>query len=195
MTIKKVAIIGAGAAGLLSAKHALENNLLPFVFEKSNSIGGLWSLDSSFIWKGLITNTSVYREMFMNYSWPDIDNTPMFPSAMEINAYLVGFCKQFCLNDYIFLNNRIDQVKLTPCGKWKVNSINVVTNEEKSELFEYLIVASGEHAIPKIPYVENSKHFKGLQLHSSQFQLDDSRLKSKKVIVVRKTFAYWKVLF
>ena len=31
MPIKTVAIIGSGISGLLSAKHALENNLLPFV--------------------------------------------------------------------------------------------------------------------------------------------------------------------
>jgi dimethylaniline monooxygenase (N-oxide forming) len=49
MAGKKVAIIGAGPAGLTSAKYALQYGLMPTLFEKSNQIGGLWSSNTA-IW-------------------------------------------------------------------------------------------------------------------------------------------------
>lgn len=39
---KRVAIIGAGASGLPSIRHALLYGLEPVCFERSNGIGGLW---------------------------------------------------------------------------------------------------------------------------------------------------------
>ena len=38
-----VAILGAGPSGLASCKAALEEGLVPVVFEKQRSLGGLWS--------------------------------------------------------------------------------------------------------------------------------------------------------
>ncbi len=37
-----VAIIGAGPAGLVSAKEAKAHGLNPTVFEKGSTVGGLW---------------------------------------------------------------------------------------------------------------------------------------------------------
>lgn len=38
----RVAIIGAGASGLVAIKECLEYRFEPVCFEKSNDIGGLW---------------------------------------------------------------------------------------------------------------------------------------------------------
>ena len=182
MTIKKVAIIGAGPGGLLSAKYALENDLMPIVFEKAKTIGGLWSREISHIWSGLIVNASFYREMFSDHPWPE--NTTMFPSAVDINNYLIDYAKKFSLEDYIFLNNKIECIEHIHAGKWKVSSINLETLEKKNETFDYLIMAAGEHSRPRIPCIENTANFNGLQMHSSEFKLNDPRLKSKRVAVV-----------
>lgn len=38
----KIAIIGAGAAGLVSARRAIEYNAECTVFEVTNNVGGVW---------------------------------------------------------------------------------------------------------------------------------------------------------
>lgn len=38
----KIAIIGAGTAGICAAKHALDNGLEIVVFEQTKYIGGTW---------------------------------------------------------------------------------------------------------------------------------------------------------
>ena len=41
-TVKRVAVIGAGASGLTAIKCCLDEGLEPVCFEKSGYIGGLW---------------------------------------------------------------------------------------------------------------------------------------------------------
>ncbi len=59
---KRVAILGSGPAGIVSAKYAIENGILPVVFEKKNKPGGLWS-EGTAIWDGMHTNVSRYSVM------------------------------------------------------------------------------------------------------------------------------------
>lgn len=40
--MKDVCVIGAGASGLVAAKHALELNLSVTVYEQTDKIGGIW---------------------------------------------------------------------------------------------------------------------------------------------------------
>ena len=43
MTAKTVAIIGAGASGLVAAKTLLEDGFDVTIFERQTKVGGLWS--------------------------------------------------------------------------------------------------------------------------------------------------------
>lgn len=182
MPVKTVAIIGSGIAGLVSAKHAVENNLLPFVFEKSKSIGGLWSLDSSYIWEGMIANASIYRQMFSDHSWPA--NANVFPTSLEINNYLLSYVERFALDQYIYLNTQVVSVEKFESKKWLIKSVDLEKLIATSEIFDFVVVASGEHAVPRIPNIANAELFKGIQMHSSEFKLNDVSLKSKIVVVV-----------
>lgn len=40
--MKKVAVIGAGMAGICAAKHVIANGFDVTVFEQSNAVGGTW---------------------------------------------------------------------------------------------------------------------------------------------------------
>jgi dimethylaniline monooxygenase (N-oxide forming) len=184
MTGKRVAIIGAGPAGLTSAKYALENGLLPTIFEKSNDVGGLWSRSSSnkAVWDGLYSNISYYTEQFSDHPWPT--GSLMFPSAKDLYIYLKSYAKRFLLEDITRFNNKIELVEQQGDKKWRINSIDLLKSQKKTEIFDFFICANGLHSKPRVPVIENSKLFKGLQIHSSQFKLNDPRLESKSVAVV-----------
>ena len=191
MLRKKVCIIGAGPSGLNSAKYALENGLLPTIFEKSNEIGGLWIslLSKTAIWDGLYSNISYYTEQFSDHPWPK--SSLIFPSAQDINKYLKSYAQRFSLENYTRFNSKIEFVEQSSDHQWKVNLIDLKTNERKTENFNYLICASGLHSKPRIPFIEKSNLFKGLQLHSSKFKLKDPRLQSKTVAVVIFSFSFY----
>ena len=61
---------------------------------------------------------------------------------------------------------------------------NLTSGRYSTEIFDYLIVASGAYSKPIIPDVKNVYEFNGLVLHSSQFRLNDPRTKGKNVLVV-----------
>uniref|UniRef100_A0AC34G6X2 Flavin-containing monooxygenase n=1 Tax=Panagrolaimus sp. ES5 TaxID=591445 RepID=A0AC34G6X2_9BILA len=75
---KRVAIIGAGASGLPSIRHALLYDLEPVCFELTNDIGGLWrykenersykGLKVSSVMKSTVINTS--KEMTAYSDFP-----------------------------------------------------------------------------------------------------------------------------
>jgi NADPH-dependent 2,4-dienoyl-CoA reductase/sulfur reductase-like enzyme len=45
MTARKVAIIGAGASGLVAAKVLLEDGFDVTIFDRQKTLGGVWSVD------------------------------------------------------------------------------------------------------------------------------------------------------
>jgi dimethylaniline monooxygenase (N-oxide forming) len=182
MTSNRVAIVGAGPAGLLAAKYAKENGLSPIVFEKTNSIGGLWSLNSTPIWDGLYSDISFYSETFTDFPWPQ--NTNMFPSAEEIKQYLNAYADHFALRPIIKLNHKVDKVKQNDAKKWELNITNLETSTKTTEIFDFIILASGQHTKPRLPTIENSSSFSGILIHSSSYKTKDPKLKDKNVVVV-----------
>lgn len=83
---KRVAIIGAGPAGLVCGKYALENGITPVIFDRKAVPGGLWSAGTA-IWDQMHTNVSKYSVSFSDFPWPE--HSSIIPSAQEVYNYLV----------------------------------------------------------------------------------------------------------
>ena len=115
---KRVAILGSGPAGLVSAKYALEHGLRPVVFEKKSGPGGLWSSNTA-IWDGMHTNVSKYSVMFGDFPWPK--DSSVIPSAADVYNYLLNYIRHFKLEKYFRLNSHVTSVRQLPNKKWEVN--------------------------------------------------------------------------
>lgn len=180
--MKRVAIIGAGRAGLVSAKYALENSLEPVVFEKTSKLGGLWSRNNgTAIWEGMYSDISKYTMMFHDHPWPE--DSPIFCTSKSVHEYFESYATRFKLQDHIRFDRKVETVKKID-EKWQVKVTNLRDNSIEIEEFDFLITASGLHSKPRIPDVDNSSEFEGILMHSSKFRLNDPLLKNKKVIVV-----------
>lgn len=83
---ERVAIIGSGPAGLVSAKYALEYGLVPTIFDRKNIPGGLWSAGTA-IWDQMYTNVSKYSVSFSDFPWPE--SSSIIPSAKDVFNYLM----------------------------------------------------------------------------------------------------------
>lgn len=179
---KKIAIVGAGPSGLVSAKYALQYGLEPVVFEKSRFVGGLWAPEDTAIWDGLRTNLSRFMMMYSDHPWPEHSNT--FPLKQHIYDYYRSYVEKFNLEPYIKFRHSVEHVKQSEQQKWTLDYVDLSTSVKHSESFDYVIIASGLYTKPRIPTIEKSSTFKGLLIHSSQFRLNDERFKDKDVIVV-----------
>jgi len=90
--VKRVAILGAGPAGIVSAKYAVENGFVPVVFDKKSLPGGLWSAGTA-IWDDMHSNSSRYSVMFSDFGWPD--KASIIPSAKDVYNYLIDYINHF----------------------------------------------------------------------------------------------------
>jgi dimethylaniline monooxygenase (N-oxide forming) len=176
--MKRIAIIGAGPSGLVSAKSAIECGLEPVVFEQASTHGGIWRSQGGFTWNSMRTNLSYLNNMFSDFPWAT--DTEDFPPQQAMYEYLEKYIAHFNLNPYLRFNTRVVNVKNDE-DTWQIEWSNKDTNG--TEKFEYVIIATGILTTPYIPSIKGLEEFKGVILHSKDYKTPDD-FKDKRVIVV-----------
>ena len=91
MAINRVAVIGAGAAGLASARWLMDAGLEPVVFERTGAVGGLWRPDTGLAYPSLRTNTSKQKTAFSDLAFGDA--LPDHPMRDDVLAYLERYAE------------------------------------------------------------------------------------------------------
>lgn len=133
----RVAVIGAGPGGLVSAKHAIEAGFDVSVFEASADLGGQWNTEArhSGIWPGMRTNTS--RAMTAFSDFPPPPEHELHPHAEQIHEYLRSYAAAFGVTDRIRFDTPVRDLR----PAWLVNG----------ERFDAVVVASGRFRAPVLP--------------------------------------------
>lgn len=181
---KKVAIIGAGPGGLAAAKYLKAQGFISTIFDAADSIGGQWNARNprSGVWTGMSTNTSKVMTSFSDF--PHDASTPVYPSATQMQEYLVRYATHFGLNEHLRLNTRIDRIERDP----NANGWNVRSNSHErgfyAESFSHVVVATGRYNRPVGPRVAGIQNFRGTGgvTHSFHFQ-DAEKYRGLRVLV------------
>ncbi|MEY8014404.1 FAD-dependent oxidoreductase [Mycobacterium servetii] len=87
MRAGRIGVIGAGIAGLVTAKVLREDGFEVIVFEKEQAIGGVWTQSRTY--PGLRTNNS--RDTYAFSDHPYDRSADIFPSAEQVRAYLASY--------------------------------------------------------------------------------------------------------
>jgi dimethylaniline monooxygenase (N-oxide forming) len=142
----KIAVIGAGAAGLTSAKQALELGHDPIVFERHEAIGGIWNPRSGGAYPSVRMQTSK-----MSFPFSDFAPEPSmseFVSVEEMQSYLIGYASHYGVGPRIrYRNNVTDVAKVE--GRWTVQA-DTPTGRFGDE-YDAVMVATGELWRPLMP--------------------------------------------
>ena len=154
MEIKKgsrIAVVGAGISGIAAANILKKNGFVPVVFEKNETIGGVWA--------------NAYPEVhlqniYTQYHFSDFDwsfKPDLHPSGEQIMRYLTEAVEHFELD--IRLNHEILEME-EEADDWLIHYKN--TDGEHKESFEYAILAAGQYTEGKnIPQFPDQEQFKG----------------------------------
>ncbi|XP_075229097.1 uncharacterized protein LOC142328861 [Lycorma delicatula] len=196
MNDKKVAVIGGGAAGLCAARHCtapvgVEGGVT--VFEQSSQLGGTWvyTEETNIDRYGIPVHTSMYKNLRTNLP-KEIMGFPDFPiperdesyiPAEAILKFLNDYADHFDLRKYIKFNHKVQFVSPEQDGKWKVEALNLETNEKTVEEFDAVMVCNGHYHTPIYPEVEGMETFSGQQLHSHHYRKPET-YKDKTVLVI-----------
>lgn len=177
---RRVAVIGGGPAGLVSARWLLSEGFEPIIFEAAPLPGGHWSgAQASAAWPGMRTNTSRIMTAFS-----DLEHAPevaSYPTAQQMGAYLARYAATFGLTDKIRLRTRVTLVERSSEG-WRVTTH--ADGRETTETFANVIVASGRQNCPSIPQIAGLDRFTGAlgAVHSAQYG-GAERYRGAKVLV------------
>jgi acyl transferase domain-containing protein/cation diffusion facilitator CzcD-associated flavoprotein CzcO/acyl carrier protein/nucleoside-diphosphate-sugar epimerase len=178
---KEICVIGAGPSGLVMAKSLLEEGHKPVIYEKQNTLGGLWILrqkKSAGAYKKTTFQTSKYTSTFSDFYVDTITNH--FYSVNDVKTYLDKYAENFGLENYLHYNSEVLAVE--KCGeKWKVQ-LNQ-NGESISRIFDGVAMCQGMYWKPYIPNEFKLENFKGEVIHSSQYY-DNTIFKGKRVLVI-----------
>ncbi|KIM36301.1 hypothetical protein M413DRAFT_449186 [Hebeloma cylindrosporum] len=165
---KTVAIIGAGPAGLVSAKYVAEIGFSPRIFEKDESIGGLWAPNSKLCRPSMRTNLSKYECAFSDFSWPP--GTPIFPTAVQVGEYLSSYAQKFLKPGVLSLGCRVTHVERSDTDdKWLITWSSRGGKEIERAEFDHLIMSCGFFSRPHVPSIPGLETFPRSVIHSSAY--------------------------
>jgi cation diffusion facilitator CzcD-associated flavoprotein CzcO len=175
----RVAVLGAGAAGLATTKALLDAGLQVVTYERGDRPGGLWARDNSSglspVYVSLHTNTSKRRTEFADFPMPDA--WPDYPSADLVASYLADYAATFHLLPHLRLQNTVTAVERESSG-WCVT-----TEEGGSETYDAVVVANGHNWDPKWPDPAYPGAFTGTQMHAHEYR-NAQVFQDRRVLVV-----------
>lgn len=164
-----VAVIGAGPAGLVTARWLSQHGFEPVLFEAADRPGGQWNAASpaSATWRGMRTNTSRVMTRFSDLD--HAEGTPVYPGREEMHAYLELYAEHFGLTPRIRHRTRVELVRQAPGGGWFIRSRR--DEDVRTERFARVVVASGRYVAPEVPAVPGLDRFTGAlgAAHASQY--------------------------
>ncbi|OYO25044.1 monooxygenase [Enemella dayhoffiae] len=182
----RIAIIGAGFAGLAAGKHLRDFGHQVTIFEKCPDVGGVWSRTRRY--PGLCTqnnkDTYYLSDLKMPASYPE------WPSGQQVQAYLEGYATMFGLVPFLRLSTEVVHADQEPTGEgvgWRVTTRQVGEDgAEQTEEFDFVVVANGIFCTPFIPNWNGRAEFEAaggrVCAPSEVHSLDDVR--HRKLVVV-----------
>lgn len=172
---KNVAVIGAGAAGLIAAHELRQEGHKVVVFERENQLGGTWvytpTTESDPL--GLhpnrnVIHSSLYASLRTNlprevmgfrvhpflYKKGAHRDPRRFPGHKEVLEYLKDFADDFGLCELVRFGTEVWHVGLMENGKWKVRSRKRQGNDDKDqekldEFYDAVVVCNGHYTEPR----------------------------------------------
>lgn len=206
--MSRVAVIGAGPSGLAqlrafqSAKAKGADIPEIVCYEAQSDWGGLWN----YSWRtgtdegGFPNHGSMYRYLWSNgpkeglefadYSFEEHFGKQIasYPPREVLFDYIKGRVEKAGVRDWIRFNHRVRDVRETADGKFEITARDTANDCENTEVFDYMIVASGHFSTPNYPYYPGFEKFGGRILHAHDFR-DALEFKGQDLLIIGTSYS------
>ncbi|MEU7573440.1 NAD(P)-binding domain-containing protein [Micromonospora sp. NPDC049240] len=179
MAAPRVAVVGAGAAGLATLKALTDVGVPAVAFEAADTVGGLWvyGAPGSPAYRTLHLNTSKARTEFADHPMPA--DWPDYPDHTRVAGYLGDYADRFGLRAAVRLRHTVDRVTRAGDG-WRVHATGPDGPVEVH--VEAVVVANGHNRAPHRPDPYPGE-CAAEQLHSHDYR-GPEQLTGRRVLVV-----------
>jgi cation diffusion facilitator CzcD-associated flavoprotein CzcO len=177
----RIGIIGAGFAGLATAKVLTQVGHDVVIWDRTPDIGGVWSATRRY--PGVTTQSP--RAMYSLSDYPMPDSYPEWPSGEQVQQYLVDYVKHFALGPMLRLHTEVIAARPSDQG-WTLETRSVQHAAIATEQVDRLVIANGvfcEPAMPDYPGIDDFTAAGGRVLAATEF-LDEQQASGKDVVVV-----------
>lgn len=205
----RVAIIGAGPCGIsqLCAFAAAEKNraAIPEIvcYEKQDDVGGLWN----YTWRtgldeyGESVHSSMYRYLWSNgpkeclefpdYTFEQHFGKPIasYPPRAVLADYLHGRAAQAEARKYIRFNTVVRNVAHADgSGRFAVTAHDLKNDTMSTEIFDYVVVASGHFSVPNTPHFDGFDRCSCRVLHAHDFR-DAREFTGQDILIIGTSYS------
>ena len=170
-----VVVVGAGPAGLATAR-ALRVRGLPYLqFERHRDVGGIWDIDNpgTPIYQSAHFISSRDRSGFFDFPMPA--SYADYPSRTEILEYTRTFADAYGLRAAIRFDSAVLRSEQRPDGSWELDTTHGAVRASA------LVCCTGVTWAPRMPDVPG--RFDGEIIHSVRYR-DPSLFAGRRVLVV-----------
>ncbi|CAN6300829.1 unnamed protein product [Urochloa humidicola] len=199
----RVAVIGAGAAGLAAARELRREGHSPVVFERGAGVGGTWIYEPpgeeeeeedghSSLYESLRTNLPRELMGFLDFPFaavPGSVDARRFPRHEEVLRYIHEFARRFDLSDLVRFRAEVTAVRVLQDDRWSVRWRNKAAagaaaaaddddageagEEEQEEYYDAVVVCNGHYTEPRIADILGVDAWPGKQMHSHSYRVPD----------------------
>ncbi|PNW82892.1 hypothetical protein CHLRE_06g298550v5 [Chlamydomonas reinhardtii] len=179
--IQRVLVVGAGVAGLQTARQLLKIGLEVMVLEAHNDIAGVWSQNHY----GCKLQTPWRQYQFPEFLWPlELQPEDEYPSAEQVRDYVRAYAWHFDLLPHIRLNCKLLRLRWTGSNhSWECLYADTAVEKFFKTRVDYVVVCTGIFSNPFIPSYPGASDFVGQQIHAKHFR-DVSVASGRRVLIV-----------
>jgi cation diffusion facilitator CzcD-associated flavoprotein CzcO len=152
----KVAIVGAGVAGLATAKVLRQVGHEVVIYDRTPDVGGVWSETRRY--PGVTTQSP--RDTYALSDFPMPKDYPEWPSGAQVQAYLADYTAHFGLDEVLHLNCEVTRAQPLPDDAgWALSLRSTLDGTESDDTADHLIIANGVFSQPLLPTFDGLAEF------------------------------------
>lgn len=206
---KRVAVIGAGPSGLAQLRafqsEASKGNDIPEIvcFERQHDWGGLWlySWRTGLDQHGEPVHSGMYRYLWSNgpkeglefadYSFEEHFGKQIasYPPRAVLWDYIKGRVEKADVRKWIRFNTAVRHVEYDAATEqFSVTSHQLEADEQTTEQFDHVVVASGHFSTPNVPEFDGFENFNGRIMHAHDFR-DAIEFKDQNILIIGTSYS------
>ncbi|KAL4278207.1 hypothetical protein GQ457_03G045440 [Hibiscus cannabinus] len=164
-------IVGAGPSGLATSACLKQQGVPSLVLEKSDCIASLWQHRTYDRLKLHLPRQFCQLPLL---GFPQ--DFPKYPTKHQFIPYMESYASHFSIQPEF--NQAVNSAEFDHVmGLWRVQT------QDSEYVSRWLIVATGENAVPVIPDISGINMFKGPVVHTSLYK-SGSEFKNQRVLVI-----------
>jgi dimethylaniline monooxygenase (N-oxide forming) len=190
---KRVAVIGAGMAGLVAAKELKEEGHDVVVFERTTGPGGVWASSKQrggMAWGSTMTSTgalnSTLSDTVTKVYHPDHEKWPRHFDRDEFLGVLEDYRDQHkVFADTLRCETEVLEMELLPDQRWRLSVRDNSDNTMSEEKFDAVTICTGLNKQAFIPEISGQDDFSGSQAHIEDYRpAEADQYSGKRVLVI-----------